>query len=210
MSKTQPFDNYTHQYEDWFENNKYIYLSEVEAVRTLLPKTGAGVEIGVGSGKFAEPLGIRYGVEPSGEMRELAMQRGIDAVDSIGEALPYEDKSFDFALIVTTICFLDDIVKAFREVHRILKPEGSFIIGFIDKESPIGKMYQKHKEENVFYRIAEFFSTEEVIDYLNNNGFTDFEFAQTVFGKMGEINEQEPVKEGYGEGSFVVVKAKKA
>ncbi len=209
MAKTLPFDNYTQEYEDWFDKNKYVYLTEVEAVRQLLPKEGAGVEIGVGSGKFAEPLGIKYGVEPSSEMRELAEQRGINAVEAVGEKLPYDDDSFDFALIVTTICFFDDVEKAIKEVNRILKSNGRLVIGFIDKESPIGKLYQKHKEENVFYRIAEFFSTDEVIEYLRNNGFTDLEFLQTVFGNLGDIHQQEPIKQGYGEGSFVVVKARK-
>jgi len=39
--------------------------------------------------------------------------------------------------------------------------------------------------------------------------FRDFRFVQTVFHRLDEIKEIEPVKEGYGEGSFVVVRARK-
>src|SRR6202011_4339241 len=63
--------------------------SELRAVRGLLPKDGVGMEIGVGSGRFAAPLGIRYGVDPSVKMRTLAQARGIEAVEGVAEKLPY-------------------------------------------------------------------------------------------------------------------------
>jgi hypothetical protein len=47
-------------------------------VRSLLPAGGYGVEIGVGTGRFAVSLGIAVGVEPSPAMAELARRRGIE------------------------------------------------------------------------------------------------------------------------------------
>jgi SAM-dependent methyltransferase len=44
--------------------------------------------------------------------------------------------------MVTVVCFLDDVVRAFREVFRVLKPAGSLIVAFIDRESPLGRQYQ--------------------------------------------------------------------
>lgn len=38
----------------------------------LLPNIGKGVEIGVGTGRFSAPLGIKLGVDPSWEMSKLA------------------------------------------------------------------------------------------------------------------------------------------
>jgi len=52
--------------------------------------------------------------------------------------------------MVTTVCFLSDIPKAFSEVHRILKPEGETIIGIIDKNSVLGKKYEMEKSESKF------------------------------------------------------------
>ena len=57
MAKIEPFEKFTRQYEDWFEEHSYVYESELKAVRMLLPEYQNGVEIGVGSGRFAVPLG---------------------------------------------------------------------------------------------------------------------------------------------------------
>ena len=207
--KTAPFETHTLEYEEWFEINKYVYESELEAVRLMLPKQGRGIEIGVGTGRFAAPLGIKLGVEPSPKMREIAEKRGIKVIDSVAEKLPFGNESFDYALMVTTLCFLDDVDVSFNEVYRILKPTGVFINGFVDKESRIGRMYEAHKQESPFYRIAKFYSVDEVVDHLEKVGFKDFEFNQTVFHELSDIKSIEPVKPGYGEGSFVTVKARK-
>jgi SAM-dependent methyltransferase len=201
-----PFEKHCEKYEKWFERHRYAYLSELEAVKHLIPE-GEGIEIGVGSGRFAEPLGIKLGVEPSSRMADIARKRGIEVVEGIAEDLPFDNESFDFVLMVTTICFLDDVEKAFKEAHRVLKHGGSIIIGFIDKESPLGMEYLKHKEENVFYREATFYSLNEVISFLK--GFRVASALQTIFKPLNKIDSVEPVVEGYGEGSFIAIKAVK-
>lgn len=209
MPKTEPFEKYTDRYENWFEKNRYVYQSEINAIREILPDFESGVEIGVGSGRFAEPLGIKFGIEPSYEMRKAARSRGIKVVDSVAENLPFKDSSFDLALMVTTLCFLDDVRKAFIETYRILKPGGYFINGFVDKNSKVGRIYQKNKQESVFYRLAIFFATEEVVKLLKKAGFKDFKFRQTIFNNLDMITQMEKIKRGYGEGSFIAIRAKK-
>ncbi len=209
MAKTKPFDIFLNEYEQWFIENYFVYLSELEVVRKLIPYEGKGVEVGVGSGLFASPLGIKYGCDPSETMRKKASERGISAIYGIAEDLPYENNRFDFVLMVTTICFVDDPDRAFREISRILKPDGELIIGFIDKNSPVGKQYSKHKKESVFYRDATFYSTQEISTLLEKNGFVIENTLQTVFGKLNEIKEIQHPEQGFGEGCFVVIKAKK-
>ncbi len=207
MPKTKPFDENIEQYESWFKKNKFAYKSELKAIKKMIPINKQGIEIGIGSGLFAKQLGIKTGVEPSEEMRKLSQKRGLKVYDGVGENLPIESASFDFALIVTTICFLDDVEKSFKEIYRILKSDGFFIIGFVDKESSLGKIYQKFKNENIFYKIARFFSTNEVLKLLEKSNFSAEKIVQTVFGNLSKIyNVQEP-KEGFGKGGFVVIKA---
>ena len=210
--KIEPFEKHTAEYEAWFERNKYAYLSELQAVKELIPNQGIGVEIGVGSGLFAAPLRIKHGVEPSPKMRKLAEKRGIAVMDGVAEKLPYKNKSFDYALMVTTLCFLDDVNAAFEEVHRILKPGGYFITAFVDRESDVGMLYQKNKDESAFYSIANFYSVDDVIEHLTRAGFKELEFRQTIFqslDKIRQIEQPEEVKKGYGNGSFVAVRARK-
>jgi SAM-dependent methyltransferase len=209
MARIAPFEAHSSAYEQWFSRNYQVYRSELKAVAHFIPTDGEGVEIGVGSGRFAEPLGIKIGVEPSQEMRRLAESRGITALDGTAEALPFPDGRFDFALMVTTICFVDDIEQSFQEVRRVLKSRGSFIIGFVDKDSSLGRMYQRGKEENVFYREATFYGAREVISFLQQNGFEYPRVIQTVFGKLAEVRSVQDFKNGYGEGGFVVMQALK-
>ncbi|MBA7519835.1 hypothetical protein ES705_11923 [subsurface metagenome] len=209
MAKTAPFDKYFTEYEQWFDDYYFVYLSEVEAIRRVLPTEGRGVEIGVGSGLFASAVGITEGCDPSATMRAKAIERGIRAIEGIAERLPYEDKSFDYALMVTTICFVDDPQQSIHEIHRILKPHGELIIGFVDKDSPIGLEYLKYKEKSLFYKDATFYSAENIYKLLWENDFTIEKTYQTVFGTLKQVKEIQKPENGYGKGSFLVIKAQK-
>ena len=206
MAKINPFEIYAQKYDEWFDKNKFAYESELEAIKELLPESKNGIEVGLGSGRFSAPFGIKLGVDPSKEMGKIANKRGIKVIEGIAESLPLADSQFDFLLMVTTICFLDDIEKAFNEAYRVLKSGGSLIIGFIDVESPLGKFYEDHKTESKFYKYAKFYSVKEVILHMQNAHFKDFNFRQTLFHPLNELKHIEPVKKGYGEGSFVVVR----
>jgi len=167
------------------------------------------VEIGIGTGRFAEPLGVEIGVEPSSHMREVAQNKGIKVLDGVAENLPFKNSVFEFVLMVTTICFVDDIDKSFEEALRVLVKGGHLIIGLVDRTSPLGQMYHRHRESNVFYTEATFYSVGEVLEVMKKTGFDDFSFCQTIFGTLAEISVGEIIKSGYGEGSFVVVRGTK-
>jgi ubiquinone/menaquinone biosynthesis C-methylase UbiE len=203
------FEVHHKRYDAWYDRNKFAYLSELEAIKKVLPQTGKGLEIGAGTGRFAVPLGIKLGVEPSSKMASIAKERGVEVFQSKAEKLPFPDSSFDFVLMVTTICFLDNIEAAFKEACRVLKAKGRLILGFVDKTSPLGKLYQENKSQSAFYNIATFYSTDEVLAYLKKTGFSEFTFWQTIFHNLSVIKDIEPVKSGYGKGSFVVINAKK-
>jgi len=210
MARTEPFDAYLNDYEDWFNEHKYVYKSELEAVRHFIPQNKKGIEIGIGTGRFALPFGIKEGVEPSLSMRNFAAQKGLTVYTGTAEELPLKDESYDFALMVTTICFVEDVPKSFNEVYRILKPGGNFVIGLVDKNSPLGEIYEHIKNQNKFYRYAEFYSANEVKKYLKDANFCNLKIVQTVFGELHKIRKVQKFKDGYGEGGFVVINANKA
>ncbi|MDP4261360.1 MAG: class I SAM-dependent methyltransferase [Bacteroidota bacterium] len=211
MINTLPFNEHVAEYEDWFEKYPFVFKSEAEAIRDVLP-TGnniSGIEVALGTGRFSKELGIKEGIEPSPNMRALALKRGIGVMSAEAEHLPYKDMRFDFVLMVFCISYFENLVAAFSEAKRVLKNDGALIVGFIDKDSPIGKYYEQRKPHSVFYRQANFYSVKKISEELKNLGFKKMEFSQTLFHALDDIKEFEPAKPGYGEGSFVVVKALK-
>lgn len=208
--KRTAFDKDHSRYEAWFEHHRKAYYTELLAIRALLPHHGLCMEIGVGTGRFAAPLGVRVGLDPSAPMLGYAAKRGILCVQGVAEALPFRNSIFDCALVVTTICFVDDPNALFSEAYRVLKPGASLVVGFIDRNSPLGRLYQAAQAENVFYRHATFFSPDEVEKLLGKAGFSSQLWGQTLFQPLEGLAEIEPVREGRSEGAFVVVKAYKA
>ena len=201
------FDKNTLEYDQWYLKHSAVYQSEILAIQQAIPQHKTGIEIGVGTGRFAKPLKIEFGVEPSENMARVAEQRGITVYKASAEKLPIDNATFDFVLMVTTVCFLSDLPKAFSEVYRILKPNGEIILAIIDKNSELGKKYEKEKSSNKFYQDAHFHSTEELTAILQQSHFQNFQYWQTLI-KLNE-NEIEKPEKGYGQGSFVVIKAQK-
>jgi SAM-dependent methyltransferase len=72
------------------------------------------------------------GIEPWGPAietsRELSGRTGIEIEIAPGRAedLPYEDEQFDFVVALSVMEHVDDPMAAFREAHRVLRPEGGF------------------------------------------------------------------------------------
>ncbi len=202
-----PFDIYTDEYEKWFEEHKTTFQSELLAIRQVMPVGKKGIEIGIGSGIFAEQLGIDFGIDPSDSMLDLARKRKLNVVKGFAENLPFPDGSFDFAAFITSICFIKNPDKALKEAYRIIKADGEIIVAFIDKNSRLGQSLIKEKEGSKFYSVASFYSVPEVIAMIENNSFKISDIVQT----LTEINAskvERPMK-GFGKGSFVVISAEK-
>ena len=204
MAKIEPFENHTQEYDDWFIENKNIFLSEINAVKEFIPLNKNGLEIGVGTGNFSVPLGIKTGIEPSPHMARKSRELGIKVIEAVAEDLPFDDEEFDFVLMVTAVCFFDNVKQAFKEAYRVLKPGGLVIVAHIDGDSKLGRQYEANKKNSEFYRDAAFYPVSTITEYLQNAGFSGFDYRQTVFSYQNET--VQPVETGFGRGGFVVVK----
>ncbi len=204
------FEESAQEYDDWFIRNEFAYQSELAAIKAFMPEEGRGLEIGVGTGRFAAPLGIEVGVEPAKAMAAIARKRGIKVLEAYAEELPLENGSFDFVLMVTVLCFLADPFRALREATRVLKPRGRLIIGMIDPDSPLGRAYEANKKKSRFYRQAKFHSLGQVLKWLEDLGYADLKTCQTIFQDSATVKAPQPVNEGHGEGVFAVIAGEKS
>lgn len=200
-------DRKAREYDKWYDENKYAYLTELEALKQHLPKHGKGLEIGVGTGRFASQLGISVGIDPSEKMLEIAKERGVDAIRGMGENLPFEDNGFDFCLIVFTLFIVQDPEKVLQESYRVIKQGGKIILGIVDKDSFLGKFYQSKK--GTFLCRPKFLSVNEVTNLIEKTGFKELSISQTLFHLPHEIKSIENPEQGSGKGGFVIISAVK-
>lgn len=207
MDKTvELFNTHFQEYDNWYEENKFAYLSEIQTIKQFLSLNAKSLEIGVGTGRFATALDVDCGIDPSFQMLKFAKKRKICVTQAKGEILPFKNGVFESVLIVVTLCFAQDASKIISEASRVVKKGGNIIIGIIDKNSELANYYIEKKSS--FYKYANFLSTEEVTNMVKEKDFDNFSYSQTLFD-FPKYNKMNSPKEGYGEGAFVIIKANK-
>lgn len=206
---TNPFDLIAKEYDQWFDDNKNTFLSELAAVKYFLPKQGKGLEIGVGTGRFAMELGIKYGIEPSAPMANIAKQRGIDVIIGNAENMPCDNESFDYTIMVAVDPFVENIEQVYREIFRILKSGGKLIVGTLHKEGAVAQKYIGMIDSEV-YKSARFHTISETMEQLKTSGFEGFNTCQSLFSSLSEKIDLETPIPGHDKGSFVAIEAIKA
>jgi ubiquinone/menaquinone biosynthesis C-methylase UbiE len=176
------FDEHAGDYDQWFEDHDDVYQAQRRMLRPVVPRHGRGLEVGTGSGRFAIPLGIRCGIDPSRGLARMAKGRGVEAVLGEGEHLPYRTGSFDFVLMKTVICYLGDASAAFREACRVLMPGGALVAGFIEAGGEIAEKYRNEKTKGRFLRFARFRTVDDVIHFFKDAGFSEISVARRARG----------------------------
>ena len=210
---SSPFDSLAAEYDAWFEDEgRLIFAIEIKAFRTvlsLLPKPW--LEVGVGSGRFAQVLGIENGIDPSVKLLEMATSRGIRTFLARGEDHFFNKETLGTVFLIATLCFVGSPIAVLHEAHRILKPEGKIVLGLVLRESPWGKFYQIKKQEgHRFYKYAIFYSYQEVEKLITYSGFIIDKVISTLFQKPGEVNGMEAPRSGFSANAgFTVIIARK-
>jgi len=211
--KWSPFDDLATEYDAWFDKEgSLIFFIEVQAFKSLLlnlPKPW--LEIGVGSGRFAQALGIETGVDPSIKLIEMARRRGVTAFLGRGEEELFDEESFGTVFLIVTLCFLDSPLEVLKEANRILMPGGKIVLGLVLKESPWGQFYQRKKAKgHHFYKYATFYKYDEVAKLLEQESFSIEEVVSTLFQQPGKVEHVEKPKEGYfPDAGFTIIVAGK-
>lgn len=109
----------------------------MKARSRIVPQAeGDVLELGCGGGinmQFYDPARINSfaGLDPSPALldasRAAAQAKGMraDIRAGIGEAMPFDDASFDTILVTFTLCSVDDQHQVLSEMRRVLRPGGN-------------------------------------------------------------------------------------
>jgi len=108
-----------------------------ERARFVPLASGTVLEVGIGSGLnipfYSREVEKLYALDLSFELWKMARRRvdhawfPVEFIPSSGESIPMGDNRVDTVVTTWTLCTIPDVVKALKEMKRVLKPEGRLI-----------------------------------------------------------------------------------
>lgn len=133
------------RYQAWYESPRGQWIGGVEhtlLTSLLRPEPGCSLlDIGCGTGHFTRMFardvrGSVVGVDPNEEWLAYAYahtSHGERYVAGRAESLPFPDRSFDFTVSVTALCFVARQQQALRELVRVTRRR--FVLGLLNRHS---------------------------------------------------------------------------
>ena len=208
-----PFDDAAGDYDAWFEGEgSLVFEIELRALQEVLPSLPKPwLEVGVGSGRFAQQLGIETGIDPSIRLLEIATRRSVVILRGVGEQLPFAGRSVGTAFLIATLCFVDWPLSVLREVSRVLVPHGKMVLGVIPGEGPWGRRYEERKRQgHRLYQQASFRRYGEIVSLVERGGFVIEQIVSTLTQRPDEVKTIELPRSGFRpDAGFVVIVAGK-
>ena len=205
------FDEHAEKYDSWYLNNRVTAKNELLLVKTVLKdKPTPCLEVGVGTGYFSLGAGCTFGIDPSPSMLSRARSRGLEVAVGVGESLPIRSSALGTVLLVVTLCFLENPLKALREVHRALRGGGYLVACIVPRSSPWGRLYLRLSlEGHIFYSVARFYDVEEVINMSRRAGFRYLRALATLRYRPWERPRHELPRDFRGGEGFVCLEFRK-
>jgi ubiquinone/menaquinone biosynthesis C-methylase UbiE len=154
------------------DNELAIALLQIESCDHI-------IDIGTGHGRSSGVMaahadnGLVVGVDTSDVMLKIAAGRNKAFIDggrirlenASSDSLPFAERSFDKAMAMHTLYFWDPAEPHLREIARILKPGGHFVLGFRPAED--ATVTAKFPDSVYTFR-----TTTQVEALLNATGFS--------------------------------------
>jgi ubiquinone/menaquinone biosynthesis C-methylase UbiE len=108
-----------------------------------LSEQNAVLDLGCGRGATIQYLLDKYsikavGIDPSKKLLQIAKEKNPSGtfVFGSGEDLSFKDKNFDCVFAECTLSLMHDVETTLKEVHRVLKADGWFIITDVYAKNP--------------------------------------------------------------------------
>ena len=224
------FDEHASAYDSWFFDNQNLLTSELKLVARFLDKDSEILSIGCGSGLFESLLAkdydihIKYGIEPSKDMAEVAEKRGLQVDISPAETCEIAPNKFDIIMFNGSVSYISNLDICIKKAFGALKTGGKLILIDVPKESGFASLYNLASAVDTWehpllahispadpypielVKSANWRTSDEKIALMQANGFVDFEYAQTLLTHPMYANDKvQKVIEGYDRGDYVAI-----
>ncbi|MFO8058112.1 MAG: methyltransferase domain-containing protein [bacterium] len=168
------FDEKPGAYDSWYDSEvgRPLYESELICLKPLLNGLARPwLESGAGTGRFAVVLGMDYASDPAGGALRLASQRGVRAVISWGQQLPFKDESMGAVFIIYALPFAGDQEGMVQDAARAAMSGGHVVLGVVPAESEWGRFYSdKARQNDSFFTGAVFLPLAQVLEMASGAG----------------------------------------
>jgi ubiquinone/menaquinone biosynthesis C-methylase UbiE len=169
------FDHWAEKYDQWFETPMGRLIKDYESkliLRMLAPGPGELIlDAGCGTGIFTKDIletGARVaGIELAFDMLHRAVTkcsgRTFQSVIGDIQKLPFADDSFNKAISITAIEFIQDARSAVEELFRVTKPGGCIVVATLNSLSPWAQRRKEAAQKgHSLFRHAIFRSPDEI------------------------------------------------
>jgi len=216
------FDDWPERYEAWFATPIGRLVKDTEGrliLEMLSPGKGEKIlDAGCGTGVFtldylaagAEVVGLDISRPMLALAEEKAAGYPFVAVRGDMLALPFADDSFDKAVSVTALEFIEDAGRAVDELFRVTRPGGVVVVGTLNSLSPWAARRKAKTErgERHVLEDARFRSPDELLALgpVEGTAKTVVHFQkEDPLERAAEI-ERRGQAQGLDTGAFVVVR----
>lgn len=171
------FDSEAKDYDSWYESKLGNLVDKVEtdlAFSFFTPSPEMKIlDVGCGTGNFSiklaemgcQVIGIDQSEKMLDEAKKKMKAKGLKIDFFLGDVydLDFSDEEFDGVFSMAAFEFIKKPEKAYSEMYRVLKQEGSLLIGTINRESEWGELYRtKFFQGSSVFKHADFKSMEDL------------------------------------------------
>jgi ubiquinone/menaquinone biosynthesis C-methylase UbiE len=180
------------QYDAWYSTPRGLWIGDTEfglLSRHVRATPGASViDVGCGTGWFARRFAAAgcsvTGVDidaASVAFAQSSSHMQLSFVVGDARQLPFPDRSFDHAICVTALGFVDDWSRALREVVRVARR--GWAVGLLNRHSVLWR--QKGRSKDGSYAGAHWHTSQEVREALRSMNAQCVHLRTAIFWPSG-------------------------